>query len=185
MRLAVLLLTSVLVACATPANPPAVPGGALLVADRRSETAYKDDQIIETRLSNRLLARFGRDAHVNVTSWNRQVLLTGEIANAQQQAQLRELARQTEGVRQVFDETVIGPPSPLPARSQDAWISSQVRARLLADRDFAASHVKVVTEGSVIYLLGLVRQSEADAAIAIASRVPRVLKVVTLFEYVE
>lgn len=186
MRAWLFLLLPLAAGCATPADDSGgTPGSALLVTDRRSQAAYNEDQAIETRLSNRILARYGRDAHVTVTSFNRQVLLSGEVVNERLRSDIDALARQGENVRTVFNETLTGPISSLPSRSQDAWITSQLRARLLGQRDVAAGHVRIVTEAGTVYLLGLVKLREADAAAATAARVPGVKKVVTLFEYLD
>lgn len=179
------LLLSLLSGCAPVMVAGGVAGGALLVSDRRTSGAYIEDQGLETRISNRISARFGQSTHVNVTSFNRQVLLTGEVPDERTRAEIVDLAQRAENVRTVFNETRIAPVSGLAMRSQDSWITSQAKAQMLNSPDFAPSHVKIVTEDGVIHLLGLVKRKEGDAAAAIAARVKGARKVVTVFEYVD
>ena len=179
------LLLSLLAGCAPAIVAGGVTGGALLATDRRTSGAYIEDQRIETRIANALQARYGQSTHVNVTSFNRQVLLTGEVADDKTRSEIAELAQRTENVRSVFNEVRIAAVSGLPMRSQDTWITSQAKAQMLNSPAFAPGHIKIVTEDSVIYLLGLVSHKEGDAAAAIAARVKGARKVVTVFEYTD
>lgn len=179
------VLLSVLSGCAPVMVAGGVAGGALLVSDRRSSGAYIEDQALETRISNRISARFGQSTHVNVTSFNRQVLLTGEVPDERTRTEISDLAQRAENVRTVFNETRIAPVSGLALRGQDSWITSQAKTQMLNSPDFAPSHVKIVTEDGVIHLLGLVKRKEGDAAAAIAARIKGARKVVTVFEYID
>lgn len=182
---AALLLLSLLSGCAPVMVAGGVAGGALLVSDRRTSGAYIEDQGLETRIRNRISARYGQSTHVNVTSFNRQVLLTGEVADDTTRTAIAELAQNAENVRTVFNEIRVAAVSGLAMRSQDSWITSQAKAQMLNSPDFAPSHVKVVTEDGIVYLLGLVKRKEGDAAAAIAARVKGARKVVTVFEYID
>lgn len=179
------LLLSLLSGCAPVMVAGGVAGGALLVSDRRTSGAYIEDQALETRISNRISARFGQSTHVNVTSFNRQVLLTGEVPDERTRTEISDLAQRAENVRTVFNETRIAPVSGLAMRGQDSWITSQAKTQMLNSPDFAPSHVKIVTEDGVIHLLGLVKRKEGDAAAAIAARIKGARKVVTVFEYID
>lgn len=161
-------------------------GTALVVSDRRSPSAQLDDTAAESKISGTLAERYGDRAHVNATSYNGALLLTGEVPDAAAKAAAVEMARATERVRSVYDELVIAPPSELGARTNDTYLTSLVKSRFLeGSGTFSATHVKVVTERGVVYLMGLVRRAEADAATGIAASTRGVARVVRLFEYVE
>jgi osmotically-inducible protein OsmY len=113
------------------------------------------------------------------------VLVTGEAPDAAAKAEIEKIARAVENVRGVYNEIAIGSPSALSARTNDSYITSKVKARFVDQRKFNAIHVKVVTEASVVYLLGLVKRKEADDAVEIARTTSGVQKVVKLFEYID
>lgn len=181
----VAVLLMLLSGCAPVLVAGGMAGGALLVSDRRSNENYIEDQKIETRTGNGIKARFGDNTHVNITSFNRQLLLTGEVPDEKTRSEVVDLAKRGDKVRAVFNEIKIGPVSGLAARSQDTWITSQAKTQMLNTRAFAPNHIKIVTESSIVYLLGLVTRKEGDAAAAIAARVPGTHKVVTVFEYTD
>lgn len=161
-----------------------VAGTALVATDRRSAGAQVDDAAIEHKLGTWADERFGERAHASVTSYNGIVLLTGEVPDDAARAEFVARARATDRVRAVHDELVVGPPAELSARTHDAYLTSLVKSRFLEGTDrFSATHVKVVTERSVVYLMGLVARSEGDAASAIAASTPGVTRVVRVFEY--
>ena len=162
----------------------AVGGTALVATARRSVGAQADDEGIELKIANVRSTRYGDRVHVNVTSYNGVVLLTGEVPDAATRQALVELARTTDRVRRVQDELVVAPPSPLSARTNDTFITSKVKARFVEANRFAASHVKVVTERGVVYLMGLVNRTEADEAARIAASTSGVVRVVKVFEYI-
>jgi osmotically-inducible protein OsmY len=162
----------------------AVGGTALVATDRRSVGAQADDEGIELKIANVRSTRYGDRVHVNVTSYNGVVLLTGEVPDAATRQAMVELARTTDRVRRVQDELVVAPPSPLSARTNDTFITSKVKARFVEANRFAASHVKVVTERGVVYLMGLVNRTEADEAARIAASTSGVVRVVKVFEYI-
>jgi osmotically-inducible protein OsmY len=164
----------------------AVAGTALVATDRRSVGAQADDEAIELKIANNIGTGYGDRVHVNVTSYNGIVLLTGEVPTQDLVGTMSEIARTTAKVRRVHDEIVVGPVSDVGARSNDTYITSKVKARFVeASKTFSPTHVKVVTERGVVYLMGLVRRDEGDAAGRIAASTPGVVRVVKLFEYID
>lgn len=162
-------------------------GAAALAADdRRSLGAQAEDKDIDVRAESRINGRFGDKVHINVTSYNRNVLLTGEAPDATVKEQVEKVVREIPNVRGVVNEIQIAGVSTYSARGNDSYITSKVKARFIdSGSGFSANHVKVVTEGSVVYLLGLVTRKEAEAAVEIARTTGGVQKVVRVFEYVE
>lgn len=157
--------------------------------DRRTTGTVVDDQTIELKLYDALDRQLPPGNHINITAYNSAVLLSGEAVSAQAQQQAEQIARTLSEppVREVYNELVIGPPSALSSRSNDTLLTTKVKGALLGIHDipdFDPSRVKVVTERGVVYLLGLVRPQEADAAADVASQVGGVRQVVTLFEYI-
>jgi osmotically-inducible protein OsmY len=158
-------------------------GGAMVAVDRRTAGAQVDDQSTETKVTLDAGSRWGNEVHLNVTSYNGNVLLSGEAPTAAVRNEIVQLAKGTEHTRTVYDEMVIGPVTDLGARSNDTFITSKVKARML-DSDLVKSiYVKVVTERSVVYLMGIVSRQEGDAAGQVAATTQGVARVVKLFEY--
>lgn len=163
----------------------AVAGTALVASDRRSVGAQADDEAIELKIANNIGTGYGDRVHVNVTSYNGVVLLTGEVPAQDLVGTMAEIARTTAKVRRVHNEIVVGPVSDVGARSNDTYITSKVKSRFVeASKTFSPTHVKVVTERGVVYLMGLVRRDEGDAAGQIAASTSGVVRVVKLFEYI-
>lgn len=162
----------------------AVGTGALIAEDRRSSGTYLDDEGIEIKALGQINANTPKGTHVNVTSFNRLVLLTGEAPTEQIRLEIGGIAAKVSGVRTVVNEVTVAPESSLGSRSNDTYITSRVKTRFIEGRKFQANHVKVVTENGIVYLMGLVRKSEAESAADIASRTSGVKKVVQVFEYV-
>lgn len=167
---------------------PLVAGGAtavtLMAADRRTSGIYIEDEGIEWRTRDVIRQRFGNTVNVSVTSFNRNVLLTGEVPNESIRSEAGRLAEGVANVRGVINELVLGAPSTLGARSNDTLVTSKVRARFVEHRTPGSQHVKVVTEAGTVFLLGIVTRTEADAATQIARTTAGVMKVVRVFEYV-
>lgn len=159
--------------------------GVMMAADRRSAGMYLEDQEIELRAANRIREAYPGKANVSVTSFNRNILLTGQVPDAAAKQKVAEIARGVNNVRTVYDETVVGPVSSLTSRSNDAYITTKVKTRFLDAKRFQANHVKVVTENGVVYLMGLVLPQEAEDAAQIASTTSGVSKVVRIFEYIK
>jgi len=170
-----------LTACA-PVIVAGAAGAALVATDRRSTGAQLDDTTIETKIATTVASRYGDTVHFNVTSYNGIVLLTGEVPDVAIRSDVYALARGTERVRSVHDELVVGPVTDLSARTNDSYITSKVKTRFVESDKFSATQVKVVTERSVVYLMGIVTRVEADAAAQIASTTTGVARVVKLFE---
>ncbi|MDG4549176.1 MAG: BON domain-containing protein [Candidatus Contendobacter sp.] len=185
---AAVLATTLLTGCI----PLLVGGTAVGVGvahDRRTAGTVVDDQTIELKIYSALDQQLPPGNHINVTSYNGAVLLSGEAVSAQAREQAEQIARNLgePPVREVYNELVIGPPNALSSRGNDALLTTKVKTALLRIDNipgFDPSRVKVVTDHGVVYLLGLVRPREADAAADVASQVGGVRQVVTLFEYI-
>lgn len=159
--------------------------GSLLAVDRRTTGIQLEDQSIELKAGNRIRETLGDKARISVTSYNRQVLLTGEVGNAQDKETLGRLVESVDNVRAVVNETVVAPfTATLSQRSGDTFITGKVRASLLDAKDLQASAFKVVTENKVVYLMGIVTPREAKRAAEIARGVNDVTKVVRVFEVI-
>lgn len=158
--------------------------GALIFADRRQAETILTDEGIEIRAANRVGERFSDRVHINITSYNRTVLLTGEVPDATTRSEIEAIVAAVQNVKRLQNELQVGPVSSLTTRGKDAYITSNVKARFIDGQQFAANHVKVVTESGVVYLLGLVTQREADAAVQIARTSAEVKKVVRVFEII-
>jgi len=161
-------------------------GAAALAADdRRSIGAQTEDKDIDLRGESRVNDRFGNKVHINITSYNRNVLLTGEAPDAATKAQIEKIVREIPNVRGVINEILVAGVSTYSARGNDSYLTSKVKARFIDNGGiFSANQVKVVTENSVVYLLGLVTHKEAEAAVEIARTTGGVQKVVRVFEYI-
>lgn len=160
--------------------------GALMANDRRTSGAYIEDQEIELRTANRIGDAFPSDyVHVNVTSYNRAVLLTGEVPDDVTKQKISDIAKTVGNVKDVTNELAVAPPALLSARTNDTYITTKVKTRFIDAKRFPITAVKVVTENGVVYLLGLVTQQEGNDAAEIASTTAGVKKVVKMFEYVE
>ena len=158
--------------------------GVLMLTDRRNSETYVSDEGIEIRAANRISEKYGDKVHVNVISYNRMVLLTGEVPNEAAKADVEKLSSSVPNVKSISNELAIAGPSSFGGRSNDSYITSKVKARFVDANKFSANHVKVVTEAGVVFLLGLVTQAEANAAVEIARTTGGVLKVVRVFEII-
>ena len=158
---------------------------AVMTADRRSNGAYIDDESIEWKTRDAITDRFGKVNVVHVTSYNRKVLLTGQVQNESVRHELTRIARRIPNVKSVVNLVEIGAPLSWDMRSNDSAITTNVKARFLNSKDFHANHIKVVTEDGHVFLLGIVTQTEGNAAAQIAANSRGVSKVTTVFEYKE
>jgi osmotically-inducible protein OsmY len=167
---------------------PVIVGGTgmavAMVSDRRSSGAYVEDESIEWKSVKRIEDALGDKVHVNATAFNRKLLLTGEAFNEASRDEAGRIAAAVENVKEVVNELRVAPTSTLSARSNDSYISSQVKARFVPQKAFRVQQVKVVTEASTVYLMGLVTQREGDAATEVARTTSGVQKVVRVFEYI-
>lgn len=169
---------------------PLLVGGAAVTAvavaeDRRSAGVFVDDENIENRALLKVKTRFGGQVHVNITSYNRHVLVTGEAASDAVRKGVEEEVNAVPGIKRVFNELAVGPQAGVLAISNDTRLTTVVKTRFLEANRFQSNHVKVVTEAGVVYLLGIVKRAEADAAAQLASTTSGVSRVVRLFEYVD
>ena len=159
-------------------------GAALTSAnDRRTSGTQIDDEGIELRAQNRIADRWGGKVHVNVTSFNRNVLLTGEVANESIKAEVEKTVAGVTNVRGITNEIAIAGTSALSSRANDSYLTSKVKARFVDANYFNPFHVKVVTENSTVYLLGIVTEQEAKLATDIARTTGGIRKVVRLFDF--
>lgn len=183
-----MLLAAAALAGGLSACVPLVMGGAavgtLVAVDRRTSGTQLEDEGIEFRATNRLHGLYGDRAHVNVTSWNRQVLLTGEVPTQEDRQKAEQTLREVENVRSVVNDLVVAPPSSLSQRSNDTLITGKVKASFVDAKDLVSAAFKVVTERGVVYLMGRVTQREATRATEIARGVSGVTKVVRVFEII-
>lgn len=170
--------------CAAVAIGGAAATGIMVAEDRRTVGTITEDQGIELKAASRIEEKV-KDAHVNVTSYNRIVLLTGEVPNEAAKADAERITRAVENVRNVFNELKVGSNAAVQARTNDSVITSKVKARFVDANKFSAVHVKVVTEANVVYLLGMVKKQEATDATEIARTTSGVSKVVRVFEYLD
>lgn len=157
--------------------------------DRGSRTLgnYVEDEMIETKV----LVNISKgstplaQSHVNVTSFNGQVLLTGQVPDEQVRQEAENTTRKTREVRKIHNELEIAGPTSAIVRTNDVYLTSRVKLQLLADKNVPGSRIKVVTENGVVYLMGLVKRSEAETAVAIVRSVAGVRKIVKVFEYID
>ncbi len=182
---AAILLTGALTACVGPLIVGgAMVGGSLVATDRRTSGAQLDDEAIELRAANQIRSNLGTRVRVSVTSYNRQVLLTGEVPNLQDKQRVEQVVKTVDSVASVVNElAVLNSPS-LMDRSADALLTGRIKAMLLDARDLQSNAFKVVTERNTTYLMGRVTQREADRATEVVRATPGVQKVVRIFEII-
>lgn len=159
--------------------------GAIMLQDRRTSGAYVEDQAIELKANERIGKQFTSNVHVNITSFNRNVLISGEVPTETAKAEIARIVSGVENVRNVNNELIISGPSSLTSRGSDSLITSNVKLRFVNDKRFNAEHVKVVTENGTVFLMGIVKRAEADAATENASTTSGVQRVVKMFEYLD
>ena len=168
---------------------PVVAGGAatggLIAADRRSTGAYLEDQEIELKAEKAINDNLKENVHANVTSYNRRVLITGEVSNEANKAKAESVVRPIQNVNRINNQLVIGANSTISSRTNDTYITSKVKTKFISENKFAANLVKVVTENGTVFLMGMVTHKEGDDAAEIASKVSDVKKVVKDFEYID
>lgn len=164
--------------------------GAAALHDRRSTGAVLDDQAIEFRAARKISSEDEVDdqTHISITSYNYRVLLTGEAPTEALRARVVQIVRNVPNVRLVINEIAIAAPSSLTSRGNDTILTAKVKTSLIKIKGFPGfdlTRVKVVTEHSTTYLLGLVTRAEADAVVEMARRISGVTRVVKVFEYLD
>lgn len=162
----------------------AVGGAAVLATDRRPVGIQLEDEAIERRLNRAIYGSFKEgEISVYVTSYNRKVLLAGQVVNDRIYAEVEKIAREGENVREVVNELQVRELSPASVRNNDIAITAKVRAALVEAKNVPIGVVKVTTERGIVFLLGRVTQAEGDAAALVAARVSGVNKIVKVFDY--
>jgi osmotically-inducible protein OsmY len=186
LRVQKILLATVVGASLLSGCAPLVVGGAvvtgMVAVDRRTTGIQVEDQGIELKVANAVSKELGDRVNLNVTSYNRRVLLTGEVRTEADRTRATQLAQSQENVREVINDLAIGAPSSLSQRTKDSVTTGQVKAAFVDAKDLQASAVKVVTERGIVYLMGRVTTREAQRATDIARGIRGVVKVVRVFE---
>jgi len=169
--------------CAPLVVGAAVVGGAMVVTDRRSSGAQVDDEVIQAKANGRLGEAIpGDNVRINTTSYNRMVLLTGEVPNDADKTTAEQVVARIDNVVSVVNELTVGPPNSFNEKTKAAFITTKVKASLVDAKDLFANQIKVVTHRGVVYLMGRVSEREAARAAEIARGVSGVVKVVKVFE---
>jgi osmotically-inducible protein OsmY len=187
-RVSVALIALAALCCSLSGCFPVIVGaaayGSYAATDRRTLGAQTDDKVIAVRGDNDLDAEFGRAAHINVNVFNRRVLLTGQVLDEASKQRADQIMHAIPQVSEVINELMIAAPSGVGERSTDAYITASVKAALVNRSDIFANAYKVVTENSIVYLMGRVTHHEGDYGAEIARQQPHVLGVVKEFEYI-
>lgn len=159
-------------------------GSALVATDRRTSGAQVEDEGIELKAGARARAATADQGHIDVTSYNRLVLLTGEVPSEADRVAAEQAVRQVENVRAIDNELAVLGNSSLTSRSNDALLTTKVKATLVDAKDLQSNAFKVVTERGTVYLMGIVTEREADRAANLTAGISGVQKVVRVFEIV-
>jgi len=181
--LVLLVATSFLSACGVLAVG-GVAAGASVMADLRSPAVQVTDKGIELEVGNALDKKFGDSAHINVTSFNQKVLLTGEVKNSDIKEQVEAYAKANKNARSIFNELVIGPNSTYSARANDSYLESKVKTQMIFTEQLPSNSMDIVAEGSSIYLMGILTQHEAEIAKKVASNINGVKDVYAYFDII-
>ncbi|RQO55645.1 transporter [Paucibacter sp. KBW04] len=171
-------------ACAPLVIGGAMVGGAMVATDRRTSGIQVEDEGIEYKAAARVREHFGLNTHVNINSYNRLVLITGEVASEADRGKLETLVTGVENVRTVLNETAVMPASSIGSRSNDVLIATKVKAQFVDAKDLLSNAFYVVVEREVVYLMGRVTEREATRATELARGVSGVKKVVRAFEII-
>ncbi len=190
MKLSRVLVVAALAASALPACAPLVIGGivagtAIVATDRRTTGAQVDDTTIQLRLGNELGTAFNnqKDVHISINSFERKVLLTGEVPTEEAKAKAGDIAARSQNVRMVVNELAVAPVSSMGQRTDDTTLGAKVRAQFVNTTEIPFNAVGIVTERGVVYLMGFVTEKEGEIAAYVASRVSGVKQVVKVFDY--
>ncbi|HWA11631.1 MAG TPA: BON domain-containing protein [Burkholderiales bacterium] len=187
LRIAVLILAACpgLQACVPLVVGAGVGAGVMMAEDRRTNATILEDQTIEVKARNRIEEKYPEQLNVNVTSFNRYVLLTGQAPTEAIKQDLSAIVLEVPTVRNLQNEVAVAGNASFTSRSSDTLTTSSVKGRLTQNKDVGANHVKVVTENGTVYLMGLVTRAEADAAAQTAATTSGVQRVVKVFEYMD
>jgi len=183
--LALVLAGALLAGCVPMVVGTAVVGGAMVATDRRAGGSQVDDELIQMKAGGRLDEAFpdGR-VRVNVTSYDRMVLLTGQVPSDADKTTVEQVVGKIDNVRSVVNELSVGPATTLGERSKDAFVTTKVKASIVDSQDLFANSIKIVTHRGVVYLMGRVTEREANHAAELARGVSGVNKVVKVFEII-
>ncbi|MGZ8259827.1 MAG: BON domain-containing protein [Caldimonas sp.] len=177
------LAATLLAGCAPLLVGGAVVGGARMYTDRRTSGSQVDDEVIELKAKGRMGEAFPDErARINTTSYNRMVLLTGQVPTDADKTTAEQVVARIDNVTAVVNELSVGPPTTLGERSRDAFVTTKVKASIVDAKDLFANSIKVLTHRGVVYLMGRVTEREANRAAEIARGVSGVAKVVKVFE---
>ncbi len=182
--LGALAVAVTLSACAPLLVTGAVVGGSMIVTDRRTSGVQLEDQAIELKAVSRLREVLGERGHVNVTSYGRLALITGEVPTDADKAAVAQTVARIENVQAIVDEVAVMGSSSVTSRSNDTIVTGKVKASLIDAKDILANAFKVITERGVVYLMGRVTEREANRATEVARAVSGVQKVVKVFDIV-
>ncbi|MGV0982709.1 MAG: BON domain-containing protein [Polynucleobacter sp.] len=180
---AAMLISSSLSGCGVLAVGGVV-AGASVMADRRTPAVQAIDKGVELEVGNALAKRYGDDAHINVTSFNQKVLLTGEVKDADIKGQAGAYAKANKNVRSVFNELVVGPNSTYTARANDSYLESKIKTQMIFTDKLPSNSMAIVAEGSSVYLMGILTQNEAAIAKKVASNADGVKDVYAYFDII-
>ena len=161
-----------------------VVGSAMVATDRRTTGAQVDDETIEVKSNSRMMETFGDRVRISTTSYNRMVLLTGEVPTDADKATAERTVAQVPTVTSVVNELTVGPLNTFTERSKDTYVTTKVKASLVDAKDLFANSIKVTTHRGVVYLMGRVTEREANRATEVARGVSGVVKVVRVFEVI-
>lgn len=181
--LVALLVVTQLTACGVLAVG-GVAAGAAVMADRRTPGVQAIDKGIELEAGNALAKRFGDNAHINVTSFNQKVLLTGEVKDADIKGQADAYVKSMKNARSVFNELIIGPNSSFTSRANDSYLESKIKTQMIFTEQLPSNSMVIVAEGSSVYLMGILTQNEADLAKKVASNTNGVKDVYVYFDII-
>jgi len=171
-------------ACAPLLVGGAIVGGSMVATDRRTSGAQVEDEVIELKAGNRLRESIGERGQVNATSYNRVMLLTGVVNDAADKALAEQVVSRIDNVQSVVNELSLGLPRSITGRSNDALLTTKVKASFIDAKDLFSNALKVVTSQGVVYLMGRVTEREANRAAEVARGVSGVQKVVKVFEII-
>ena len=158
--------------------------GVLATMDRRSVGTQTEDETIEWKAAARVREKFGDKVHLNFTSYDRKVLLTGEVPSEETKAEVESIVTAVPNVLSAYNEIIVGPISSYVDRSNDSFITTKVKSRSVDNGKFNPVHAKVVTEAGIVFMLGMLTQPEADAAINVARTTSGVKKVINVLEII-
>jgi osmotically-inducible protein OsmY len=182
--LLLVLVTGLLQGC-FPVVAAGVGTGVMMGQDRRTSGAYVEDEAIENKAFDRIGKQFKNDVHINITSFNRNVLISGEVPTEAVKSEIGKLVSGIENVRNINNELAVSGTSSFTSRGSDSLVTSNVKLRLMNDKRLNAEHVKIITENGTVFLMGIVKHAEADAATEVVSTTGGVQRVVKLFEYLD